>query len=74
MNVCALDKKTVTPMACCAFCQKPLPVVDGQLRPWRAPNGAFFCNEFCADDAEEARFQTHLGARAGALGTGSIGR
>jgi hypothetical protein len=45
--------------ACCAFCAKPLPIVDGELRPWRAPNGLFFCDEFCADDAEEARFHSH---------------
>jgi hypothetical protein len=43
----------------CAFCVKPLPTVHGELHPWRAPNGLFFCNEFCADDAEEARFQSH---------------
>jgi hypothetical protein len=45
--------------ASCAFCVKPLPVVNGQLQPWRAANGMFFCNEFCADDAEEALFQSH---------------
>jgi hypothetical protein len=43
----------------CAFCGKSLPVENGQLHPWRAPNGQFFCNEFCADDAEEMRFQMH---------------
>ena len=45
--------------ACCAFCGRPLPVINGQLQPWRAANGLFFCNEFCADDADEARFQSH---------------
>ena len=45
--------------ASCAFCIKPLPVANGQLQPWRAASGLFFCNEFCADDAEEARFQRH---------------
>jgi hypothetical protein len=44
---------------CCTFCGKSLPVVNGQVHPWRASNGQFFCNEFCADDAEEMRFQTH---------------
>jgi hypothetical protein len=44
--------------ACCAFCVKPLPIANGELQPWRAANGLFFCNEFCADDAEEARFQS----------------
>lgn len=43
--------------ACCAFCRKPLPVLNGELQPWRAPNGQFFCNEFCADDAEEVQFR-----------------
>jgi hypothetical protein len=43
----------------CAFCGKSLPMVNGQMHPWRASNGQFFCNEFCADDAEEMRFQTH---------------
>jgi hypothetical protein len=43
--------------ACCAFCGKPLPTECGKLQPWRNPNGLLFCNEFCADDAEEARFQ-----------------
>jgi hypothetical protein len=37
---------------------KPLPVINGQLQPWRAASGLFFCNEFCADDAEEASFQS----------------
>jgi hypothetical protein len=43
----------------CAFCVKPLPIVNGELQPWRAASGLFFCDEFCADDAEEARFQSH---------------
>jgi hypothetical protein len=33
------------------------PVENGIPQLWRAPTGAFFCNEFCADDAEEAMFQ-----------------
>lgn len=45
--------------ACCAFCSKPLPIRNGELQPWRAPNGQFFCNEFCADDAAEVRFRRH---------------
>jgi len=44
---------------CCAFCGKRLPTMNGQLQPWRAQNGQFFCNEFCADDAEEVRFRRH---------------
>ncbi len=43
----------------CAFCGKRLPIVNGELQPWRAPSGEFFCNEFCADDAEEVRFRRH---------------
>jgi hypothetical protein len=43
--------------ACCAFCRKPLPTLNGELQPWRAPNGQFFCDEFCADDAEEMHFR-----------------
>jgi hypothetical protein len=43
----------------CGFCAKLLPIVNGELQPWRAADGLFFCNEFCADDAEEARFHSH---------------
>jgi hypothetical protein len=48
-----------TDVTTCAFCGKSLPIVNGQVQPWRASNGQFFCNEFCADDAEEMRFQSH---------------
>jgi hypothetical protein len=44
--------------AYCTFCGKPLPIVNGQLQPWRDASGLFYCTEFCADDAEEARFQS----------------
>jgi hypothetical protein len=55
-----MDARALNPDATefCAFCRKPLPIMNGQLQPWRAPSGLFFCNEFCADDAEEARFQS----------------
>jgi hypothetical protein len=43
----------------CALCVEPLPIVNDELQPWRAPNGLFFCNEFCADDSEEVRFHSH---------------
>jgi hypothetical protein len=33
-----------------------LPIANGELQVWRSASGSFFCNEFCADDAEEARF------------------
>jgi hypothetical protein len=42
----------------CAFCRKLLPVNNGEVLAWRSTNGEFFCTEFCADDAEEARFQS----------------
>ena len=42
----------------CAFCAKPLPILNGELQIWRDTTGQFFCNEFCADDAEEARFRS----------------
>jgi hypothetical protein len=47
----------------CGFCAKPLPIVNGELQPWRASSGQFFCNEFCADDADEASFQSHRTAK-----------
>jgi hypothetical protein len=43
----------------CAFCAKPLPILNGEPQIWRDTTGQFFCNEFCADDAEEARFYRH---------------
>jgi hypothetical protein len=46
----------------CAFCVKPLPIANGELQPWRAASGLFFCSEFCADDAEEALFQSRARA------------
>ena len=41
----------------CAFCDKPLSVRDGYMEFWRSANGEHFCSEFCADDADEARFR-----------------
>jgi hypothetical protein len=43
----------------CSFCAKRLPIVNDELQPWRAASGQFFCNEFCADDAEAASFRSH---------------
>jgi hypothetical protein len=51
---------------CCAFCVRPLPIVNGELQPWRAASGLFFCNEFCADDLEEAHFQSYHRSNRGA--------
>ena len=61
MNVHSLPVEELSNNATarCAFCRKALPVVNGQLQPWRAPSGLFFCNEFCADDAEDVRFRRH---------------
>ena len=55
--------------ACCAFCVKPLPIVNGELQPWRAPSGQFFCNEFCADDAEDGRSVSPVARLAGPTGS-----
>ena len=41
----------------CAFCNRPFCSRDGSVEFWRASNGEHFCSEFCADDAEEARFR-----------------
>jgi hypothetical protein len=41
----------------CAFCDKPLSTRDGYVEFWRSANGEQFCSEFCADDADEARFR-----------------
>jgi hypothetical protein len=34
-------------------------MVSGELQIWRDYSGQFFCNEFCADDDEEARFHSY---------------
>src|ERR1700726_3755766 len=39
------------------FCKKPFCTRGGYVEFWRASNGEHFCSEFCADDAEEARFR-----------------
>jgi hypothetical protein len=59
----------------CAFCAKPLTIVNGELQLWRDTSGQLFCNEFCADDAEEARFHSRRKAyrKASALLTPSQG-
>ena len=43
----------------CAFCNKPFRANEGYLEFWRTSEGRHFCSEFCADDAEEARFRKH---------------
>ena len=34
----------------CAYCRNPL----NPLSEWRASDGGFYCNEFCADAADDA--------------------
>jgi hypothetical protein len=41
----------------CQHCGDPLPIKDGVLTAWRSTSGAFFCNEWCAEDAEEANWR-----------------
>jgi hypothetical protein len=54
--------KEGTPTAC-AHCGQPFRVIDRSVECWRSPTGQFFCNEFCADDFEEAAFQSRSRAR-----------
>ncbi len=52
----------------CAFCEQPFRRRDSYLESWRASDGQHFCSEFCAADAEEARFRTHRASpHAGAI-------
>jgi hypothetical protein len=41
----------------CAFCNNVFCTRDGYVEFWRSANGEHFCSEFCADDADEARFR-----------------
>jgi hypothetical protein len=41
----------------CTFCNEPFRRPDGHVEAWRSSSGQYFCSEFCADDAEEAKFQ-----------------
>jgi hypothetical protein len=43
----------------CAHCKQPFPVVNGHVEAWRSSTGGYFCNEFCAEDEEEASVQVH---------------
>ena len=47
-----------------ARCAEPLPILNGELQTWRGTTGQFFCNEFCGDDAEEARFRSYRKAHS----------
>jgi hypothetical protein len=42
----------------CTFCSEPLRTIEGRVQSWRSRSGQCFCSEFCADDAEEAAFQS----------------
>jgi hypothetical protein len=54
----------------CTFCKKPFCTRGGYVEFWRASNGEHFCSEFCADDAEEARFRVqHTALSSGATAT-----
>ena len=41
----------------CAHCNQPLASANGRVHAWRSSMGGFFCNEFCAEDDEEAAGQ-----------------
>jgi len=43
----------------CEHCKKPFPVVNGHVEAWRSSTGKYFCDEFCAEDKEDASFQDH---------------
>ena len=47
---------------CCMFCGEPFRPRDGYVEVWRTSAGQHFCSEFCADDAEEARFRKRRAA------------
>jgi hypothetical protein len=47
----------------CAHCGQLFRIKDNHVESWRSLDGKFFCNEFCADDAEEAAFQFRSRAR-----------
>jgi len=42
----------------CAHCKQPFPWVNGRVEAWRSSTGGYFCNEFCAEDDEEATVQS----------------
>lgn len=41
----------------CAHCKQPLLLINGHVEAWRSSNGGYYCNEFCAEDDEEAAVQ-----------------
>ena len=41
----------------CAHCKHPFPSVNGRFEAWRSSTGKYFCNEFCAEDDEQATVQ-----------------
>jgi hypothetical protein len=57
MSVSAHEFKNVA-LTKCAHCGQPFCITNDQVECWRSTEGTFFCNEFCADDAEQAKFQS----------------
>lgn len=47
----------------CAHCGEPFRIKDNHVECWRTSDGEFFCNEFCADDAEQTKFQSPSGSQ-----------
>ncbi len=39
----------------CKFCGNRFPVNDGHLEVWHNGRGAYFCNEYCASDEDQAQ-------------------
>jgi hypothetical protein len=60
MGACTRDTEVV---ASCALCGQPFRSIDGRVECWRSSTRIFFRNEFRADDAEEAVFQSRSGKR-----------
>jgi hypothetical protein len=41
----------------CARCDRPFLIVNSHVEAWRSSDGRYFCNEFCAEEADQAAFQ-----------------
>ena len=37
----------------CQHCGQPFQVADKHVAAWRSSDGRYYCNEFCAEGAEE---------------------
>jgi len=51
----------ITPPTCCAFCREPWKLTkDGShYSAWRSTDGQVYCDEYCADAAEEESVLAH---------------